>query len=118
MNGFVERWTAAWASPTPEKIRTLTDPDIVLTWPGLAEPIRGADAWVNRVAGTLDRFPDLRLEVTGHAQRDDLLFISWRAHATVGGAATEWQGVDRMRMRNGVVVESLVAFDTAALRAG
>lgn len=118
MTDFVDRWATAWGSPTPEKIRTLTDSEIVLTWPGLPEPIRGADAWVARVAGTLDRFPDLRLEVTDYAQRDDLLFISWRARATVGGVETEWQGIDRMRMRNDVVVESLVAFDTAPLRAG
>ncbi|MDO3703287.1 nuclear transport factor 2 family protein [Micromonospora sp. C28SCA-DRY-2] len=118
MPDFVERWAAAWGDPTPEKIRTLSDPDIVLTWPGLAEPIRGADAWASRVAGTLQRFPDLRLEVTDHAQRDDLLFISWRARATVAGVAIEWQGIDRMRMRDGVVTESLVAFDTAPLRAG
>jgi hypothetical protein len=114
---FIERWAAAWSEPTPDKIRGLTDPDIVMSWPGLAEPIRGAEAWATRVAGTLQRFPDLRLEVTEHAQRDDVMFVSWRAHATIDGVATKWQGIDRMRLRNGVVTESLVAFDTAPLRA-
>jgi hypothetical protein len=84
----------------------------VLSWPGLAEPIRGAEAWTQRVAGMVERFPDLRLEVTGHASRDDLVFISWRAHATAAGTAIEWQGIDRMRLRDGVVAESLVVFDT------
>jgi SnoaL-like protein len=117
MPDIVDQWAAAWDSPTPDKVRSLTDPDIVLTYPGLPEPIRGVDAWAARVAGMLERFPDLRLEITDHAQRDDMVFISWRGHATVGGVSIEWEGIDRMRMRNGVVVKSLVAFDTAPLRA-
>ncbi|TCN44164.1 SnoaL-like protein [Kribbella orskensis] len=117
MPDFVNRWATFWSQPTPEAVRELTHPDIVLRWPGQAAPITGADAWAARVAGTIARFPDLRLEVTGHAQEGETLFISWRGFATVNDEPAEWEGIDRMTIRDGVVVDSLVAFDTTALRA-
>ncbi|MFF5208390.1 nuclear transport factor 2 family protein [Streptosporangium sp. NPDC000396] len=113
---FVTRWAAFWNAPDPARLDTLTDPDIVLRWPGQPEPIRGRQAWSAQVAGALQRFPDLRLEVTGHAFNDDLSFISWRATATANGEVISWEGIDRMRLKNGVVVDSMVAFDTAGLR--
>ncbi len=117
MSSFVDRWSEAWGNPDPDKVRKLADPAIVIEWPGAGEPIVGADAWGARVARMLERFPDLRLEVTEHAERDDTSFISWRAHATVRGTAVQWQGIDRMHLRNGVVTRSLVVFDTAPMAA-
>ena len=117
MNDFIGRWAAAWGAPTPSAVSALAADDIKLSWPGTPEPIEGAPAWAARVAAMLDRFPDLRLEVTGHAWRDDLVFISWQGRATVGGTTVTWPGIDRMRLLDGRVTESLVAFDTSPLRA-
>ncbi|MCU7824076.1 nuclear transport factor 2 family protein [Kitasatospora sp. DSM 101779] len=114
---FVERWAAFWAAPDPARLDGLSAPDIVLEWPGRAEPIRGLDAWREQVVGALARFPDLVLQVVADAAGGDTSFIAWRAAASVGGRAVHWEGVDRMELRDGLVARSVVVFDTAALRA-
>ena len=113
---FADRWAAFWAAPDPARLDTLSHSEIVLHWPGRPEPIVGLDQWAAQVAGTLERFPDLRLTVLGHALNEDVAFVGWRATATVEGSAAAWEGVDRMRLVNGLVVESTVVFDTAGLR--
>ncbi|WP_052390381.1 nuclear transport factor 2 family protein [Streptomyces sp. NRRL B-24484] len=114
---FVERWAAFWAAPDPAGLDGLSAPDIVLEWPGREEPIRGLDAWRQQVAGALARFPGLVLEVVADAADGDTSFVAWRAAASVDGRAVHWQGVDRMELRDGLVVRSVVVFDTAPLRA-
>ena len=114
---FVQQWADAWARPDPAAIDALADPAIRVRWPGRDEPITGADDWGKQVARLRERLPDLRLEVTGHAVGDGVTFISWRARATVAGRPAEWQGIDRMRLRDGRVAEALVVFDSAALTA-
>ncbi|WP_371476678.1 nuclear transport factor 2 family protein [Kitasatospora sp. NBC_00315] len=113
---FADRWSAFWAEPDPASLGTLSHPEIVLHWPGRPEPIVGLDHWQAQVAGTLERFPDLRLRVTAHARSGSVVFIGWEATATVDGRTAVWEGVDRMRLVGGLVVESTVVFDTAALR--
>ncbi|WP_431679270.1 nuclear transport factor 2 family protein [Kitasatospora sp. KL5] len=114
---FVARWADFWDAPDPARLGGLSAPDIVLRWPGRAEPIRGLESWSQQVAGALARFPDLRLEVVADAGNGSVSFIAWRAGATVEGRPVQWEGVDRMELRDGLVVDSTVVFDTAALRA-
>ncbi|WP_405012709.1 nuclear transport factor 2 family protein [Kitasatospora sp. NBC_01539] len=113
---FVARWAAFWAAPDPAAIDGLSAPDIVMHWPGRAEPIRGIEQWRAQAAGALDQLPDLRLAVVAHARDGATSFVAWRATATVGGAPLQWEGVDRMTLRDGLVAESTVVFDTAVLR--
>ncbi|MBB4698031.1 nuclear transport factor 2 family protein [Paractinoplanes abujensis] len=116
MADFVDRWAAFWAAPDPARVGDLAATDIELRYPGLPEPLRGVEAWRARVASIVQRFPDVRLTVTAHATADDLCFVSWRGTATAAGNPITWEGIDRMRLRDGLVVDSLVAFDTAGLR--
>jgi len=116
MNDFVERWAAFWAAPDPDAVHAIADEGIVLRYPGVTEPMTGIDAWKERVASIVERFPDVRLDVTHHATVDDLCFISWRASATSQGRPISWEGTDRMLLRNGRVIDSMVAFDTSGLR--
>jgi hypothetical protein len=51
-----------------------------------------------------------------HDVTDDLLFIFWRAHVTLGERALDWTGVDRFRLRDGRAIEEVVTFDTQLLR--
>ncbi|HTJ36044.1 MAG TPA: nuclear transport factor 2 family protein [Dactylosporangium sp.] len=118
MTEFVDRWAAFWSAPDPARVGDLAAPGIELRYPGLPEPLRGLEAWQNRVASIVERFPDVRLTVTGHATAGELCFVSWRGTATSGGHPISWEGIDRMRLRDGLVVDSLVAFDTAGLRSG
>ncbi|GAA2464524.1 nuclear transport factor 2 family protein [Winogradskya humida] len=116
MQDFVDRWAAFWSSPDPARVGELAAPGIELRYPGLPEPLRGIEAWRERVAAIVGRFPDVRLAVTAYAMVDDLCFVSWRGTATAAGQSIAWEGIDRMRLHGGLVVESLVAFDTAGLR--
>ncbi|MFI5841939.1 nuclear transport factor 2 family protein [Catenuloplanes sp. NPDC051500] len=116
MDEFVDRWAAFWDAPDPARVDDLAAPGIELTYPGLPEPVRGIEAWRARVTSIVDRFPDVRLTVTAHATAGDLCFVSWRGTATAAGHPLTWEGIDRMRLKNGLVTDSLVAFDTAGLR--
>ena len=116
MDEFVDRWAAFWNAPDPARVGGLAADDIELRYPGLPEPVRGVEAWRERVASIVGRFPDVRLTVTAYARVDDLCFVSWRGTATAREHPIAWEGIDRMRLRDGLVVDSLVAFDTAGLR--
>lgn len=113
-DSFVERFRRVWAKPRPDDFATLITPDAVAVWPGL-EPIRGID-YPKHIAGLLALVPDLRLDVTEHAEAGEMTFISWQASATVNGRPLEWTGIDRFRVRDGRAVEALVAYDTLPLR--
>jgi hypothetical protein len=113
---FVDRWAAFWAAPAPDGVDAIADEHIVLRYPGIPEPLTGIAAWKERVESIVERFPDVRLDVTHHATVGDLCFISWRASATSQGVAVSWEGTDRMLLKDGRVVDSMVAFDTAGFR--
>lgn len=112
-DSFVERFRQAWDEPQPDGFATLITPDAVALWPGF-EPIRGMD-YPKHIAGLLALAPDLRLEVTEHAETGQLTFISWQASATVNGHPLQWTGVDRLRVRDGRAVEVLITYDTLPL---
>ena len=116
MSDFVDRWASFWAAPTPDGVDAIADEDIVLRYPGVPEPLTGIAAWKERVASIVERFPDVRLDVTHHATVDDLCFISWRASATSQGTPISWEGTDRMLLKDGRVVDSMVAFDTSGFQ--
>ena len=116
MERFVDRWAAFWNAPNPARVGELAAADIELRYPGLPEPLRGVEAWREQVASIVRRFPDVRLSVTADAVNGDVCFVSWRGTATSGGRPITWEGIDRMRLRDGLVVDSMVAFDTAGFR--
>lgn len=112
--GFVERFERFWANPDPDRVSELVAPDAVASWPGM-DPIRGTE-YPEHIARILALAPDLRLDVSAHAQAGEVVFISWRARATAGGEALEWTGIDRFRLRDGRAVEGLIAYDTLPLQ--
>jgi hypothetical protein len=116
MSDFVDRWGEFWAAPDPSKLGTLAADDIVMRYPGVAEPLHGIDEWRTRAVSIIERFPDVRLVVTYHATVDDLCFISWQGFATADGVPITWEGTDRMIIKDDLVVDSMVAFDPAGFR--
>jgi ketosteroid isomerase-like protein len=115
--GFTaETFAAFWAKPD------LSDPaaaspiaeDVVGYWPGEDEPVRGRDAYVGALVELLQRVPDLTLSVRESADNGEHLFIRWVAHATgADGKPIEHTGVDRIKVRDGKVVENRIFFDRA-----
>ena len=115
--GFtVETFAAFWAKPD------LTDPtaaapfaeDVVGYWPGTAEPVRGREEYVAALLELLERVPDLTLEVAESAREGENLFIRWIARATGENGPVEHSGIDRIKIRDGKVVENRIYFDRPA----
>lgn len=116
MASFVDRWSRFWADPRdPDRVRELIAPDVALRWPGLAQPLRGADAYVAQLAAAVDRIPDLTLSVVDYAGRGDALTLAWEGNGTIGGEPRRWAGVDRFRLHDGRSAETTVVFDTRAI---
>ena len=80
-----------------------------------SDPVSGTE-YPQHMARILELVPDLRLEVTDHAEAGEMVFISWRARASAGTETLEWSGIDRFRVQDGKAVEALIAYDTAPLQ--
>lgn len=109
----VDHWAAFWASPHPELAGRIVTPDVVGYWPGDAEPIHGVTQYKRRIASVLAQVPDLRLEVAEHARNGDILFIRWIARGSGPDGPFDLSGVDRVRLRDGLVTEHRIYYDPA-----
>jgi hypothetical protein len=106
-----------WAEPDATLVAPALTEDVVGWWPGLADPVRGRDDYVACIAALLDALPGLRLEVAEHAQSGEFTFVRWIMHATGRNGPFELTGIDRIRVRDGVLAENVIEFDTAAFEA-
>jgi len=113
---MVEGFARFWANPSPAVLPPLLAEDVVGHFPGEAEPVRGRDAYVRKIARFLEMFPDLRLEVADHATNGGHHFIRWIARATGVNGPFEFTGVDRIEVRDGLVTENYVVFDSARMQ--
>ena len=110
----VEHFAAFWDAPDLSRASLLLADDVTGDWPGDSEPVRGVDAYVERIAAVLDQVPDLRLEVLEHAENGDVLFIHWLATGTGASGPFEFDGVDRIEIgADGKVAENVIRYDTA-----
>ncbi len=108
----LERYQAFWEKPDLSMMPDVLTQDIVGYWPGSPEPLRGLESYTARIAQLLELLPDLSLRVLEHAQNDDIVFIRWVASATgASGSRAELIGVDRLRLRDGLVAENIIHYD-------
>ena len=115
--GFTaESFAAFWAKPDlsdPAGAAALAE-DVVGYWPGEDDPVRGRQAYRGALQELLERVPDLTLSVAESADNGENLFIRWVAHAAgADGKPIEHTGVDRVKVRDGKVVENRIFFDRA-----
>ena len=106
----VDGFAAFWSNPKPEYVPPLLTEDVAGVWPG-AEPVRGREAYTKVLADLLELMPDLRLEVAEHATNGDVTFVRWIMHATGANGPFELSGVDRIRLRDGLVCENVIRLD-------
>ena len=111
---FVERFSAAWADPSPERLLELTHPDVVLIQPGMPR-LEGTERARRGWARLFALWPDLRAEVDRWSATGDYVFIDFRLRATVGRRPFEWPAVDRVLLENGLVRERVSYFDPLPL---
>lgn len=59
--------------------------DCVVHITGIAEPLRGVDAFKQLIAGLLSAFPDIHFTIEDQLVQDDRVAFRWRATATHTG---------------------------------
>jgi hypothetical protein len=112
---MLENFRRLWSSHDPEIVREIVAPEAHAYCSGL-KPFRGT-AYPGQMKNVMETMEGLELAVTGHAAEGDLLFISWRAKALIGGQPVEWDGIDRFRIEGDLAVDVHAIFDTGVLRA-
>jgi hypothetical protein len=115
-----EVWIAFWANPAAAINSDVVLPlaeDIVGYWPGVPEPVRGRRNFIAKITELLQAVPDLRVELVDSADNGDAIFIHYIVRGTVASGAFESHGIDRLVVRNGIVVENLIRYDSEALKA-
>lgn len=116
-----EVFAAYWAAPTMSRGFDILAEDIVGYWPGDAEPVRGIEAYTAKIAELLEAAPDLRLEVIDSAtvpaadEGEELVFLHYVGHGTGPDGPFQIRGIDRVRTRDGIVVENVIRYEPAFL---
>lgn len=112
----VEGFRRFWAKPDPALVPAVLTDDVVGYWPGRAEPEKGVREYTEAIAQLLRLLPDLRLEIAEHATNGNVVFVRWIMHATGKHGPMEMTGIDRIRLRDGLVAENLIRFDSEEFR--
>ncbi len=113
---FVTRFAAAWAARDSAAFLALWHPDGMLHTPLLDRPIAGKELGrLNEVQK--EAAPDLVWQLLDWTARGDVVIIEWQSTRLMAGKRFDWRGVDKLRLRDGRIVEERVYTDTAPLRA-
>ena len=89
--------------------------------PQVTEPVRGLPAYAAKIADLLAAYPDIRLElvdsatVPANAADEELVFLHYVGQGTGPAGPFEFRGLDRVRTRDGIVVENVVRYDPSEL---
>jgi hypothetical protein len=112
-----EFFAAFWAAPSMSHSMDILADDIVGYWPGDVEPVRGFEAYTQKIADILAAAPDLKLELVdsatapGPAEGEELFFLHYVGRTTGPDGPLEIRGLDRVRTRDGIVVENVIRYD-------
>jgi hypothetical protein len=115
-----ELWAAFWAEPSMSRGMDILADDIVGYWPGDPEPVRGVEPYTKKIADLLAAAPDLRLElvdsatVPGAEPGEQLIFLHYVGQGTGPDGPFHIRGLDRVRSRDGIVVENVIRYETVA----
>ena len=118
-----EMWAAFWAAPSASRIGDILAEDIVGYWQGDPKPVRGREAYTGKISELIASTPDLRLElidsatVPADAAGEQLVFLHYVGHGTGPAGPFAIRGLDRVRTRDGIVVENVIRYDQVELAA-
>jgi hypothetical protein len=112
-----EVFAAFWAAPDLSLGLDVLADDIIGYWPGDPEPVRGIEAYTAKLVELLDAAPDLSLEVVdsatvpGNAAGEELVFLHYVGRGTGPSGPFDIRGIDRVRTRDGIVVENVIRYE-------
>jgi ketosteroid isomerase-like protein len=109
-----ELFAEFWQAPDLKWVPSIITYDVVGYWPG-GRTVRGKAAYMQALEDLLAVVPDVRLEVPEHTMSADgeFGFSRWVMHGTGSNGPFELVGMDRTRVRDGLVCENYVFFDLA-----
>ena len=111
----VDGWVGFWGAPSPKvalkRVPTVVTPDVEAVWPRVPGRVQGSGEYAQRIVDLLTVVPDLRLELGEHAANGEFVFLRWMARGTGPDGPFEGIGTDRLRLRGGLVAESLIMSD-------
>jgi hypothetical protein len=110
----VEGFGAFWANPDVNLVGYVLTEDIVGYWSGREEPFRGRADYSGCIGALIEALPGVRVEINEHAESGPYTFIRWTMHATGKKGPFTISGMDRIRLRDGLVDENYIVFDTRA----
>jgi hypothetical protein len=109
-----ELFAEFWRAPDLKWVPSIITDDVVGYWPG-ARTVRGKEEYMQALEELLALVPDVRLEVPEHTTSADgeFGFSRWVMHGTGSNGPFELVGMDRTRVRDGLVCENYIFFDLA-----
>ncbi len=116
-----ELWAAFWAAPDMSHGLDILADDIVGYWPGDSEPVCGLADYAAKIAEIIHAAPDLKLQlvdsatVDGATHGEQLIYLHYTGHGTGPGGPFHIRGLDRVRTRDGMVVENVIRYDPSFL---
>jgi ketosteroid isomerase-like protein len=114
IGAFTEGWRRpADADEFSDPFEPILDPQVRLVQPRIPAAV-GRAAFRElfaRPAFTL--IPDLHADVHDWAVRGDTAYVEFTLRGTLGGRPIEWRAVDRLSLRDGLLVERRSFFDPA-----
>jgi ketosteroid isomerase-like protein len=106
---LVERYRAGWLGHDVDAIMAVVRDDVVFHNVTAGERVEGADAVRAHVAGIHRRWPDLAFVEHGLYVIADTGVAEWTARATAAdGRSLEWDGIDVINCRDGLIVRNAV----------
>ena len=106
---LVARYRAGWFGHDVDAIMQVVSDDVVFHNVTAGERVEGAAAFREHVAGIHTRWPDLSFEEHGLYIAESTGVAEWTARGTApDGRRLEWDGVDVINCRDGLIVRNAV----------
>ncbi len=106
---LVERYRRGWFGHDVDAIMAVVSADVVFHNLTTGERVEGAEAFRAHVAGIHERWPELRFEERAVYVADDTGVVEWIARATApDGRHLEWDGIDVINCRDGLIARNAV----------
>jgi len=106
---LVDGYRAGWFEQDVDAIMAIVSEDVVFHNVTAGERVAGAAAFREHVAGIHQRWPDLRFEEHAVYISSGAGVAEWTARATApDGRRLEWDGIDVINCRDGLIVRNAV----------
>jgi steroid delta-isomerase-like uncharacterized protein len=113
---FIARYEAFWAAPDPELVPQGGTPDIRSTWVGRSQPIVGIAAYQEHVRQLIAPMSEMSVKALDFLAEGDVIFIEFEASCLIADRRVRFRGLDRFRLRDGVVSDGLTMYDPTDLQ--